>query len=91
MQVSRLCTTRVLPTSRTVRLTYARTRLYTVRAVHGSSSYDSDSDDLLTEFQRYADPNRVQKATKRLELTWGVQRVCPVAALHAMDAVQLCL
>lgn len=47
-----------------------------VKAVQGSGSYDSDSDDLLREFQQYADPNKLQNATKRLELTWGVQRVC---------------
>ena len=46
-----------------------------IKAAQGSGSYDSDSDELLREFQRYADPNKLQNATKRLELTWGVQRV----------------
>lgn len=40
-----------------------------------SGSYDSDGDDLLKEFQQYTDPNRLQKITKRLELTWSVDRV----------------
>lgn len=39
-----------------------------------SGSYDSDGDDLLKEFQQYTDPNRLQKITKRLELTWSVDR-----------------
>lgn len=40
-----------------------------------SGSYDSEGDELLKEFQQYADPNRLQKVTKRLELTWSVDRV----------------
>lgn len=48
-----------------------------VRAQKASSlgSYDSEGDDLLREFQQYADPNRLQNVTKRLELTWSVDRV----------------
>ena len=42
----------------------------------GSGSYDSEGDELLKEFQQYTDPNRLQKITKRLELTWSVDRVC---------------
>ncbi|DBA96880.1 hypothetical protein WJX82_004592 [Trebouxia sp. C0006] len=47
-----------------------------VRAQKASSSgsYDSEGDDLLREFQQYADPNRLQNVTKRLELTWSVDR-----------------
>ena len=40
-----------------------------------SGSYDSEGDELLKEFQQYADPNKLQKITKRLELTWSVDRV----------------
>lgn len=29
----------------------------------------------MKEFQQYADPNKLQKITKRLELTWSVDRV----------------
>jgi hypothetical protein len=48
-----------------------------VRAQTASSSgsYDSEGDDFLREFQQYADPNRLQNVTKRLELTWSVDRV----------------
>lgn len=37
----------------------------------------------MREFQQYADPNRLQKITKRLELTWSVERVRPSALLLA--------
>lgn len=51
-----------------------------------SSSYDSEGDDLLREFQQYTDPNRLQKITKRLELTWSVDRVSlPASALSAQS------
>lgn len=39
-----------------------------------ASSHDSEGDELLREFQQYSDPNRLQKVTKRLELTWSVDR-----------------
>lgn len=75
MHLSLPRTTPVTHSARALRLTNLRTILKTVKALQGSGSYDSDSDELLREFQRYTDPKRVQKATKRLELTWGVQRV----------------
>ena len=40
-----------------------------------SGSYDSEGDELLKEFQQYADPNKLQKISKRLELSWSVDRV----------------
>lgn len=40
-----------------------------------SGSYDSEGDELLKEFQQYTDPNKLQKITERLELTWSVHRV----------------
>ena len=59
-----------------------------------SGSYDSEGDELLREFQQYTNPNKLQKITERLELTWSVHRVrgsqyislrrCPAAPrLHA--------
>ena len=53
------------------------------QSVASSGSYDSEGDELLREFQQYADPNRLQKITKRLELTWSVERVRPSALLLA--------
>ena len=55
-----------------------------IRAAQGFGSHDADSDDLLREFQQYADPNKLQNATKRLELTWGVQRVRHTALVRIL-------
>ena len=54
-----------------------------------SGSYDSEGDEFLREFQQYADPNRLQKITKRLELTWSVDRVRAVCRQFKCCAVCL--
>lgn len=53
---------------------FATTRVH-AHQPSSSGSYDSEGDELLKEFQQYADPNKLQKITKRLELTWSVDRV----------------
>ena len=60
-----------------------------IRAAQGFGSHDADSDDLLREFQQYADPNKLQNATKRLELTWGVQRVRHTALARILGILLL--
>ena len=52
-----------------------------------SGSYDSEGDELLKEFQQYADPNKLQTITKRLELTWSVDRVRTFCIVFCSDWV----
>ena len=76
MHCSALCRTSSLVTLR-IPLNLDRKTVGTLRAQRASNSgsYDAEGDELLREFQQYADPNRFQKVTKRLELTWSVNRV----------------